>query len=246
MELILENAKLFKKSMEIISDIVLEGTFVFKQDYMELVALNSNNVVMVIFRLLSTNFEKYEVEEDKQISLSLEHLSQVLKSCDESGKLTLKIDDNGKLELISEGKNKKEFALSLIEFNDDNLQKIPNLSFPVKIVSSSANFTNAISDLSFIEEGVSCKVENSGFFMEGKTNSMSGKIEFSENVDVQIKEEKNYHCRYSMEYLKKFIKADKLVNTVELSFNDDFPLKVEYKLVDKLLLGFILAPRGEE
>ena len=75
---------------------------------------------------------------------------------------------------------------------------------------------------------------------------MSGKIEFSENVDVQIKEEKNFHCRYSMEYLKKFIKADKLVNTVELSFNDDFPLKVEYKLVDKLLLGFILAPRGEE
>ena len=158
MELILENAKLFKKSMEIISDIVLEGTFVFKQDYMELVALNSNNVVMVIFRLLSTNFEKYEVEEDKQISLSLEHLSQVLKSCDESGKLTLKIDDNGKLELISEGKNKKEFALSLIEFNDDNLQKIPNLSFPVKIVSSSANFTNAISDLSFIEEGVKLKI----------------------------------------------------------------------------------------
>lgn len=246
MELILENAKLFKKSMEIISDIVLEGTFVFKQDYMELVALNSNNVVMVIFRLLSTNFEKYEVEEDKQISLSLEHLSQVLKSCDDAGKLTLKIEDNGKLELISEGKNKKEFALSLIEFNDDNLQKVPNLTFPVKIVSSSANFTNAISDLGFIEEGVSCKVEGGQFFMEGKTNSMSGKIEFSENVDVQSSEEKNFHCRYSMEYLKKFIKADKLVNTVELSFNDDFPLKVEYKLVDKLLLGFILAPRGEE
>lgn len=246
MELVLENAKLLKKSMEIISDIVLEGTFVFKQDYMELVALNSNNVVMVIFRLLSTNFEKYEVEEDKQISLSLEHLSAVLKSCDESAKLILKIEDNGKLGIVSDGKNKKEFELSLIDFTDDNLQKVPLLNFPVKVISSSANFTTAISDLGFIEEGVSCKIENSKFLMEGKTNSMSGKIEFTENIDVQMKEDKNLHCRYSMEYLKKFIKADKLVNTVELSFNDDFPLKVEYKLVDKLLLGFILAPRGEE
>ena len=75
---------------------------------------------------------------------------------------------------------------------------------------------------------------------------MSGRIAFTENVDVSLQEEKDYSCRYSMEYLKKFTKADKLVNTVELSFNNDYPLKIEYKLVDKLLLGFILAPRGED
>ena len=62
----------------------------------------------------------------------------------------------------------------------------------------------------------------------------------------QDESDKDVHCRYSMEYLKKFTKADKIVNTVEMSFNDDYPLKIEYKLVDKLLLGFILAPRGED
>ncbi len=245
MELVLENPKLLKKSIEIISDIVLEGTFVFKPEYMELVALNSNNVVMVIFRLLSSNFKEYDVKEDVQISLSLEHLNSVLKSCDDSANLRLSFED-GKLNVISEGKNKKEFELSLIDFADDNLQKIPNLDFPVKIVTSSNNLTNAISDLGFIEEGVAFKVENKNFSVEGKTNTMSGKIDFSENIDVQADETKEFSCRYSMEYLKKFIKADKLVNTVEMSFNNDYPLKIEYKLVDKLLLGFILAPRGEE
>ncbi len=246
MELILENPTLLKKSMEIVSDIVIEGTIVFKPDYMELIALNSNNVVMVIFRLLSTNFESYQVKEDRQISLSLEHLSNVLKSCDEKAKLVITLeDDANKIKITSSGKNKKEFELSLIDFTDDNLQKVPSLDFPVKIVSASNNLTNAVSDLGFLEEGVTFKVKDGKFSMEGKTNSMAGKIDFSTDIDVKAKEGE-FLSRYSMDYLKKFIKADKIVNTVELSFNNDYPLKIEYKIVDKLLLGFILAPRGED
>ena len=247
MELVLENPTLLKTSMEIISDLVLEGTFVFKPDYLELVALNSNNVVMVIFRLLSTNFEKYDVKEDFQISLSLEHFSEVLKRCDDKARLVLNVDsDSNLLTVVSEGKNQKEFELSLIDFNDENLQKVPSLEFPVKIVASSGGFTNAINDLNFLENGVSFKVNPKVFSIEGKTSSMGGKIDMSDEIDIKLSENKDYHCRYSIEYLKKFIKADRMVNTVELSFNDDYPLKVEYKLVDRLLLGFILAPRGED
>jgi len=245
MELILQNPSIFKKSMDIISDLVLEGTFVFKKDYMELVALNSNNVVMVIFRLLSTNFKEYNIKEEKQISLSLEHLNSVLKSCDDKSELSLQVNDNNKLKIISSGKQKKEFELSLIDFTDDNLQKVPNLTFPTKIITSSSNFTSAINDLSFLEEGVSFIIKENKFSMEGKTNSMAGKIDFEENTDIQ-NDNNDKLCRYSMDYLKKFTKADKIVNTVELSFNNDYPLKIEYKLVDKLLLGFILAPRGED
>ena len=245
MELILQNPSLLKKSMDIISDLVLEGTFVFKKDYMELVALNSNNVVMVIFRLLSTNFKEYDIKEEKQISLSLEHLNSVLKSCDDKSELSLQVNDNTKLKIISSGKQKKEFEISLIDFTDDNLQKVPTLTFPTKVITSSSNFTTAINDLSFLEEGVSFIIKENKFSMQGKTNSMAGKIDFEENTDLK-NDEKDKLCRYSMDYLKKFTKADKIVNTVELSFNNDYPLKIEYKLVDKLLLGFILAPRGED
>lgn len=245
MELILENPALFKKSMEIISDLVIEGTFVFKPDYLELVALNSNNVVMVIFRLLSTNFTKYDIKEETKISLSLEHLSNVLKSCDDKAPLTLIIEENNKLKIVSEGKNKKEFELSLIEFSDDNLQKVPSLEFPVKMILSSSNFTSAITDLGFLEEGVNFKVEEKVFTMEGKTNTMAGKIDFKDNISIES-DNKEYNCRYSMDYLKRFTKAEKIVNNVELSFHNDYPLKVEYKILDKLLLGFILAPRGED
>jgi DNA polymerase III sliding clamp (beta) subunit (PCNA family) len=41
------------------------------------------------------------------------------------------------------------------------------------------------------------------------------------------------------------INAGKLANEVNIFFNQDYPLKLEYKVVDKLLLSFILAPRVE-
>ena len=37
----------------------------------------------------------------------------------------------------------------------------------------------------------------------------------------------------------------KLSENVEIRFNKDYPLKIDFKAVDKLLLSFILAPRVE-
>ncbi|MDP3734180.1 MAG: hypothetical protein Q8R37_03040, partial [Nanoarchaeota archaeon] len=52
-----------------------------------------------------------------------------------------------------------------------------------------------------------------------------------------------YKAKYSLEYLKKMVAGEKLSDTVSLRFNTDYPLKLEYKITDKLLLSFILAPR---
>ena len=51
--------------------------------------------------------------------------------------------------------------------------------------------------------------------------------------------------KYSIEYLKKIVKGGKLSNMAEISFNKDYPLKVEFKEVDKVMMSFILAPRVE-
>ncbi len=247
MELILESPSILKKSMDIISEIVLEGTLVVKKDYIELVALNSNNVVMVIFRLLSTNFEKYDVENEEQhITINFEHFNDILRRCNDREKLKITLTENS-LKIITLGNNPKEFELSLIDFVDENLQKIPDLKFPVKIITKATNLSEAINDLSFIEEGVDFIVENKKFIIEGKTPTRKGKIEFKEDIDIITEDEnQTYKSKYTINYLKKFIKGDKIVNNVELSFNNDYPLKVEYKIIDKLLLGFILAPRGED
>ena len=41
------------------------------------------------------------------------------------------------------------------------------------------------------------------------------------------------------------INGSKLSDEVVIQFNKDYPLKLEYKSVDKVMLSFILAPRVE-
>ena len=41
------------------------------------------------------------------------------------------------------------------------------------------------------------------------------------------------------------VNGSKLADQVDIYFNQDYPLKLEYKVIDKVLLAFILAPRVE-
>ena len=50
-------------------------------------------------------------------------------------------------------------------------------------------------------------------------------------------------AKYSIEYLKKMIQGSKLSPQVYIRFNTDYPLKLEFKVMDKLMMAFILAPR---
>jgi len=199
---------------------------------------------MVIFRLLRTNFEKYEIDKEETITINFEHFNDALKRCPDNEKISLTVENN-KFKIKTLGKNPKEYELSLIDFVDKNLQKIPELKFDVKVVMPSIALTDAITDLSFIEEGIDFVIQDKTFVIEGKTPTRAGKRIFKDDVDITCEKEL-IKSKYTINYLKKFIKGDKLTNTVELSFSDDYPLKIEYKVIDRVLLGFILAPRGED
>jgi len=41
------------------------------------------------------------------------------------------------------------------------------------------------------------------------------------------------------------MQASKLSDEVSIQFNKDYPLKLEYKEINKVMLSFILAPRVE-
>ena len=49
--------------------------------------------------------------------------------------------------------------------------------------------------------------------------------------------------KYSIDYLKKIIKGSKLSDSVVVQFGQDYPLRIDYNVIDKMSLSFILAPR---
>ena len=244
MKLTLAEPSYLKESINIISDLVNEARFKINKDAMELVAMDPANVAMVIFKLLSSCFTEYDVKEETQIAINLGNLKQILRRVSPNDMLSLELTDDNKLSIRLKGDTTRTFNLPIIELEEKE-QKIPDLKCPISITMPSATLTSSIEDADIVAESVTLEVEKGKFTIHAAGDLSQAKIEIKEGDNIKIESSENVKAKYSIEYLKKMIGAGKLSEKVELRFNKDYPLKIDFKAVDKLLLIFILAPRVE-
>ena len=160
--------------------------------------------------------------------------------------LTLELDPENKLRIILKGNNLRTFNLPIIEL-DEKEQKIPELKFPVAIKLGSEILNETIEDVDVVAESVTFIAEPKKFAVSAEGDLSQAKIEVkeSDNVKIKVDGDEKVKAKYSIEYLKKMINGSKIADEVSIYFNNDYPLKIEYKTVDKVMLSFILAPRVE-
>ena len=244
MELTLAEPRLLKESMNIISDLVTEVTLRVDKDKIEIIAIDPANVAMVDFKLLSSAFMEYSVPKPQELAINLEHLKQVLKRAKPADTVTIALDDDkNRLKLLLKGDGKRTFNIPLITI-DEAEQKIPSLQFATKVTLSSVRFDDAIEDMSIISESLSLHSFTDKFVIKSESNLKDAMVELPANDSTIITLEGDaLSSKYSIEYLRKISKASKLSDDVVLEFGPDYPLRAEYKLMDKLRLSFILAPR---
>ena len=242
MKLTLAEPKLLKDSISIIADLVTEAQFKITPDAIELIAMDPASVAMVTFKLLSSSFEEYDVKEEQTIALNLNNVKQVLKRATNC-KITLELLED-KLKFIMKGKSTKTFMLPLIEIEESE-RKMPNLNFEATVVTNSAVLTEAIEDMDIIGESVTFETGKNKFKVSSKGDMSKADVEIGSDDDTKIVSEGKFKSKYSIEYLKKMIQGAKLAPKVSLQFANDYPLKVEYKVLNKMQLVFILAPRVE-
>ena len=221
-----------------------EARLKITQNSIEIEAMDPANVAMVIFKLLSSAFTEFSVEQDMEIGVNLSNLKQILRRAGPSDNLTLEVVDN-KLNIKIQGTAVRKFSIPLLDI-EEKTQKIPELNFPVTVSTSSSILNDAIEDAGIVAESVAFGLSENKFIISAEGDLSKANIEISPDDETKIKSENsNAKAKYSVEYLKKMISSSKLSDTVEINFNTDYPLKLEYKVVDKLLLAFILAPRVE-
>ena len=245
MKLTLSEPRLLKESISIISELVTDARFKIDKDKIELVAMDPANVAMVIFKLLSSAFVEYKVDKPIELGINLSNLNQVLKRAKPTDILTLELDhDRNKLKIQLKGESNKTFHLALLDA-DNREQKIPDLKFPLKIMTSSRLLDEAIEDVGVVAESVSLIADIEKLSIKSEGNMSEARIEVSAGKDTTIDmlSKEAVAARYSIDYLKKIIKGAKLSDKVSMQFNKDYPLKVEYTLLDKLSFAVILAPR---
>jgi len=245
MKLTLAEPKYLKESVSIISELVNEGVFKVTPESIELIAMDPANVAMVIFKLLSSSFVDYDVKKDVELAINLSNLKQILRRAKPTDMLTLEIDANNRLLVQLKGNTIRTFSLPIIDLENKE-QKVPSLEFPVSISTTSSILSEAIEDVDIVADSVSFIVENGKFIINAEGDLSNANIEIKADDDTKIKGTKEkVKAKYSIEYLKKMIGAAKLSDRVSVQFNKDYPLKLEFKAVDKLMLSFILAPRVE-
>ena len=245
MRLSLAEPNYLKDSVSIISELVNEAVFKVKPNSLELVAMDPANVAMVVFKLLSSAFVEYKVDKDVDLAINLANLKQILRRSKSSDTLVLELAED-KLKIQFQGANKRTFFLPIIDV-EDNEQRVPDLSFPVSIKTKTSVLTEAIEDVGVVAESVSFVVDNKNLTVLAEGDLSKAKIDVPSQGDTIIVSDSpdTVKAKYSIEYLKKMITASKIADDVTLQFNNDYPMKLEYKAVDKLFLSFILAPRVE-
>ncbi len=241
MRLTLAEPKYLKESISIISELVNEAKLKVSKDGIELVAMDPANVAMVIFRLLPTAFTEYDVEKSADMAINLANFRQILRRANPSDMLTLELDNN-KLKIQLKSASTRTFSLSLIELEEKD-QKVPELSFPVSIETESSLFNEAINDVDIVSESVSLVAEAGKLTLQAEGDLNTATVEMKDSDSTKVLAKDKTKAKYSIEYLKKMIEGSKLSDRVMIQFNKDYPLRLTYSTVDKVMMAFILAPR---
>jgi proliferating cell nuclear antigen len=246
MKLVLADPTYLKDSISVISDLVNEARFRISKNGVEMIAMDPANVAMVVYKLLSSAFTEYDVPKDLEIAINLANLKQVLRRAKANDILTLQVADDNKLHITLKSNTVRTFSLPIIDIEEKE-QRVPNLQFPVTVTTSSNVLNEAIEDADIVAESVSFAAEPQKFSVSAEGDLSKAHVEIANGNETKIVSESQakVKAKYSIEYLKKMIQAGKLSDTVTIFFNQDYPLRLEYKVVDKVLLSFILAPRVE-
>ncbi|MAF37097.1 proliferating cell nuclear antigen (pcna) [archaeon] len=245
MKLTLTEPRFLKEPIAIISELVTDVKFKVNKDKIELVAMDPANVAMINFKLLASAFVEYDVEDDKTIGINLEHFRNVLRRAKPTDTVTLVLDEEkNRLTIQLKGESTRTFRLALIDIEDTG-QKVPELKFPLTIETSTMLFDEAVEDMDIVSESILFSVDNQKFYIKasGTTNNASIEITTDDETTITTEGDAKIESRYSIEYLKKLIRISRLTDTVVVKFNNDYPLMLEYNVLNKLQFRVILAPR---
>lgn len=241
MKLTLAEPKFFKEPIAIISDLVNEVVFRIDKDKLELIAMDPANVAMIVYKLLGSVFVEYDIDEPVEIGVNLDNLKQVLRRAKPADTLTLELLES-KLKITLKSSSTRVFTLSLINLEEER-QKVPELDFKCRVEMPSNLFDEAVEDMDVVSDSVAFEISDNVFNIQAAGNISTAKVSFKSNDIVKIDSKENVRSRYSVEYLKKIVKGGKLSDHLTLWLSNDYPMKIEYKIIDKLSLATILAPR---
>ena len=241
----LDESRIFSNTIAIISDFITEATFSINKEGVKLTAMDPANISMVILNILPSAFTSYQVSQPSEITINLDGLKNALRRVKPTEPISLTSEQN-KLIITVFSKSIKKFQIPLLE-REGKEKQAPNLEFNASVEIDAKEFRDFVDDASVVGDALNFNADMDKLTLAAGESGSKVNIELSKGSDALIKLEvkEAVHAIYSVEYLKKIARAVSLSDTTQFQFGTDYPLKIDFKSLNKLQMSFILAPRIE-
>ncbi len=247
MKVVLPQAKELKSIIPAVVAFISEGTFKATKESISLSSLDPANVAVILLDMYPNMFLEYNVEDEETFTINLEDFKKILTKVKLKDQISLEVDNNKKKFIIEvKGKSKKLFTLPLIE-SESNFLEVPNLELPIKVEMDAKAFGEILASSKVIADEIKISADPNGpkiaITAEGELKSMKIELTPQDESILSMEVPSKATARYSVEYLYKLTNVAKVSDTLTFRFDNDKPIWITYKSMDKFKFGFILAPR---
>src|SRR3989344_3823079 len=242
------DAKVLRDCIDTVSQIMDEGTIRLRKDGIILTAADRAMVAVVDLKIGSGAFESYVCDADKDISLNMESLLNVLKRAGPLDKINLKLNETeNRLEVTLAGESIRNFALPLLELGKEEVPNVTQFQFNASAEVNSDVMCDGIDDATVISDSVMVELSQNQMRMlaEGDSSKVELKVSGGTKSLQNVVTEQTVKSRYPLDYLKKFMKAAKIADKFALKMGNDYPLRLDF-VGNNVRMGFVLAPRVSE
>ena len=242
------DSSILRDSISTIGELIDEGIFKVDKNGLGLIAADRAMVAVIDFKLPATLFDEFKVDKEENIAVNMTNLVSVLKRVGPNEKLEMELKDN-RLEITMRNSSTRKFTVPLLDINQEEIPPINQLDFKARAKIKSDVLKNGIEDADIVGDSVVFEATKNAFNMRASGDITSTELSLEKGneslLDLSITGEP-VKARYPLDYLKKMIKAAKLSNDINIRWSKDYPMRMDFSSVDKVSLGFVLAPRVSE
>lgn len=240
--------RLFRDSIDTISQLIDDGTFRIKKDSIELVAADRAMVAVVDFKIKSSAFDEFECKKEGSITLNLLNLLTILKRAGIEDRLKMELNESeNRLEITLEGKSVRKFAIPLLEVSQEEIPPVSQFEFLASADVRGDVIEQGVNDADIIADSIVFELSDNKLRMvaEGDSSKAELNLEKGNAFLINLDVKKNVKSRYPLDYLKKILKGLKISENVKIQLGNDYPMKIDFSDKD-VSMTFILAPRVSE
>ena len=243
--ILFQHMKLFTESMNIH----------FNKDEMFIQTMDNSHVSILEFRLPSTWFSKYNVDESIIIGVNTNILFKVLNTHEKSHELNMKLSDkdSDKLEihLVSSDTDvfDRHYMIPLVDI-DSELMGIPDIEYQAELSLPSQRFSTLIDQMKLFGDTLSicCSEEKVEMCSESQeSGKMFVKIPIDDLHSYSIEEDETLNLSFSLSHLKNICLYSKIAKDIDINMSRNYPIQLVYHLDDENARAiFYLAPKIDD